>query len=509
MQNIQTTSTIKKIFLGIIIVATTLLNSSETLGQNSSNFKWPENEITPIFKEFVKAYNTNDLKKIESFTRKHYEKDFVKSAAYWPSVFADFGQIEAFKIEKSWSNKNRLAIWFRGKYTKNWVIIMLRTNADNTKIIGKSTSRGSRPSGVLPPYKSISSKEIKPHLKKYLKKLHKQDFFSGSVLVAKGNTILFEDTYGKSNKKRNTKNNANTSFNIASTSKTFTGVAIAKLADQGKLKFTDPISKYIPEYPKDIANQVTIHHLLTHTSGIELDDYEPFNVDNDKAKNLTEAVKAQVTHIDSLNNNRRKNFKVLNKYDYSNEEYVLLGLIIERISNMSHGKYIEQHIFKPLQMNNSFSDMKKLTARQNKAIGYTYKDAQSNFIGGTRRENGGVGNYLAPDGGIYSTTRDLYTYFKAINNHKLVSKETQQLLYKKHAKFFVTKDESRHYGYGFQTNSIGKALTIGHGGVFPGVGSRMEYYPKEDYYVIVLSNYGSMAGSAVAAHIKDLIEPND
>ena len=200
---------------------------------------------------------------------------------------------------------------------------------------------------------------------------------------------------------------------------------------------------------------------------------------------------------------------MLNKYDYSNEEYVLLGLIIERVSNMSYGEYIEQHIFKPLQMNNSFSVMKKLTARQNKAIGYTYKDAQSNFIGGKRRENGGVGNYLAPDGGIYSTTRDLYTYFKAINNHTLVSRETKQLLHKKQAKFFSVEEESRYYGYGFQINRMGKAVTIGHGGVRPGVGSRMEYYPKEDYYVIVLSNYGSMAGSAVAAYIKDIIEPND
>lgn len=497
--------TLKKTVLSLIFSTTILILTA----QNTTNFEWPENEITPIFKEFVKAYNTNDINVLEDFTRKHYEKDFKKAAAYWPSVFADYGQIEAFSEKKEWSGKNSMAIWFQGKHTKNWVIIMLRMNKDNTKIIGKSRMDGTRPSGHLPPYKSISSKEMKPHLKKYLKKLHKQDFFSGSVLVAKGNTILFEETYGDSNKKRNTKNNANTTFNIASTTKTFIGVAIAKLADQGKLKFTDPISKYIPEYPKDIANQVTIHHLLTHTSGIELDDYEPFNRDNDKARNLEEALTAQITHIDSLNEGRRKNFKVLNKYDYSNEEYVLLGLIIKRVSGMSYSKFIEQHIFKPLKMNNSFADMDKLAARKNKAIGYTYKDANSNFIGGTRRDNGGVGKYLAPDGGIYSTTRDLYTYFKAINNHTLVSKETQQLLFKKHAKFFSFEDESRYYGYGFAINKIGNALTIGHGGVRPGVGSRMEYYPKEDYYVIVLSNYGSMAGSAVAAHIQDLIEPND
>ena len=388
-------------------------------------------------------------------------------------------------------------------------MIMLRMNENNTKIIGKSVMRGVRPSGNLPPYSPISSDKMNPYLNKYIGQLHKLDRFSGSVLIAKGNRILFEKTYGKSNKKKNTENNANTSFNIASTTKTFTAVAIAQLAEQGKLKFTDPISKFIPEYPKDIADQVTIHHLLTHTSGIELDDYKPFNLDNDKAKNLNDALKAQVKHIDSMNDGRRKDFKVLNEYDYSNEEYVLLGLIIERVSGMSYAKYIEQNIFKPLNMKNSFADIHKLSNHKNKAIGYTYKNSESEFIGGIRRENGGAGLYLAPDGGVYSTTRDLYTYFKAINAHTFISKETQELMHKKQAEIYIGEGESYHYGYGFSISQQGKVITIGHGGVNIGVGSRFEYYPEQDYYVIILSNYGSMAGSVIADHIGDLIASNN
>ena len=476
--------------------------------QNTTNFEWPENEITPIFKEFVEAYNTNDLKTLEAFTKKHYEKDFVKAAAYWPSVFADYGQIEAFRFSEKWTKENRLAIWFQGKQTKAWVMIMLQMNTGNTKIIGKSVWRGERPSGNIPPYNAISSNEMKPYLKKYLSNLDKIDFFSGSVLVAKGNTILFEGTYGESNKKRNTKNNVNTSLNLASVTKTFTAVAIAKLAEQGKLKFTDPISKFIPEYPKDIADQVTIHHLLTHTSGIELDDYKPFNLDNDKAKNLEEMLKAQITHMDSLNEGRRKNFKVLNKYDYSNEEFTLLGVIIERVSGMSYATYIEKNIFNPLNMKNSFADIQKVSKHQNKAIGYTYKDTESNFIGGTRRENGGVGSFLGPAGGLYSTTRDLYTYFKAINNHTLVNKETQELLHKKHSEIYIGEGESYYYGYGFSVSQVGKTKTIGHGGTYPGVGGYFYYYPETDHYVIVLSNYGQGSSGAVAAHIESLIESN-
>jgi CubicO group peptidase (beta-lactamase class C family) len=493
-----------------IILLLTLFSISFAANQNTTDFEWPENEISPIFKEFVKAYNSNDLEKLQAFTTKHYEKDFVKNAAYWPSVFVDYGQVKPFKEAKEWGNKNRLAIWFQGKNTKGWVMIMLRMNGDNSKIIGKSVMRGSRPSGSLPPYVPISSAKMNPYLKNYLKQLHKLDRFSGSILVAKGDTILFEETYGKSNTKLDTRNDTNTSFNIASTTKTFTAVAISKLAEQEKLKFTDPISKFIREYPKDIANQVTIHHLLTHTSGIELDDYEPFNQDVRKAKNMDDLLNAQIKHIDSLNENRRKNFKVLDQYDYSNENFALLGVIIERASGMSYAQFIEENIFRPLEMKNSFADIRKLSGHQNNAIGYTYKNDEGDFIGGTRRENNKmIRNFIDPFGGIYSTGRDLYTFFKAINNHSIVNKQTQELIHKKLAKIHLGEEESYHYGYGFKISQQGKAITIGHGGVFPGVGSRFEYYPKKDYYVIVLSNYGSMSGSVIADHIKDLIEPNN
>ena len=464
--------------------------------KNDTQFEWPKNEITPIFKKFVKAYNTNDLEKLEDFTTKYYEKNYKKNAEYWPSVFADYGQIEAFKISKEWTKKNRLAIWFQGKDTKAWLMIILRMNKDNTKIIGKGVMRGQRPSGNLPPYSSISTDEINPYLKKYLGKLNKRNRFSGSVLVAKGDTILFEETYGKSNKKLNTINNVNTAFNIASTTKTFTAVAIAKLVEQGKLKFTDSISKFIPEYPIDIANQVTIHHLLTHTSGIEIDDYEPFNKDVQRAKNMNDLLQAQLKHIDSMNEGRRKDFKVLNKFDYSNENFALLGLIIERVSKVSYAKYIENNIFKPLEMKNSFSDIHKVMNHKNKATGYSFKNSEGNFINGKRRESKKmIPNLIDPFGGIYTTTKDLYTYFKAIYNHTIVTEETQEILFKTHTDY---------YGYGFYLSND----AVGHGGVVQGVGSRFEYNKKTGYYVIVLSNYGSMAGNVVADHIEDLLKKN-
>lgn len=502
----QNRVTVKKLILGILFIATALLNPLDILGQNTTNFNWPESKITPVFKEFLTAYNSNDLNKVKAFTKKHYEKNSIEAATYWKGLFLEYGELEPHSISKDYSNQNNLGVFLRGKQTKGWVMIMLRMNADNTKVIGKSVGRG-----MLPPernssnHNSISSKEFVPHLENYLEDLNNTDYFSGSILVAKGNSILFEKTYGQRDKEKGKKIDTNTTFNVASTTKSFTSIAIAQLVEQGKVNYSDPISKFIPEYPKDIADQVTIHHLLAHTSGIELDDYEPFNIDNDKAKSMDDYLSAQIKHIDSLNEGRRKNFKVLNKFDYSNENYALLGVIIERASNMTYAEYIEKHIFNPLHMKNSFADVNKVSNHHNVATSYSYYDSNYKLIDGKRYEAKTKDQYLSPFGGIYSTPRDLYTYFQAINTNSLINKDTKELLHQKHAKRFETDQFSMHYGYGFYIIKKGETVSVGHGGKYHGVGSHFYYYPETDHYVIVLSNYGSIVSSTVANHIESLI----
>ncbi|WBX72482.1 serine hydrolase domain-containing protein [Tenacibaculum retecalamus] len=300
---------------------------------------------------------------------------------------------------------------------------------------------------------------------------------------------------------------------MGSTTKTFTAIAIAQLAEQGKLNFTDPLSKFITEYPKDIADKVTIHDLLTHTSGLEFDDYDPFYYETKKAKSISEMLAIQLKYIDHMNNKRRKNFTVLGKFDYSNDNYILLGAIIERITGIPYAEYIENNIFKPANMSHAIVDNNKLSTYKNKANGYSHNNAEMRFQLGERRKviGSAVCDIIMPAGGIRASVKDLYHYFKAINQQKIINKKTKEILLKKHT-IKRSSEEAQthiHYGYGFMTNQNGKAISVGHNGVDYGVGSRFEYYPKQDMYVIVLSNYGGMAGSNVADHIRDLIEPND
>ena len=496
-----------------LILLSAVLITTFVSAQNKNNFEWPQHDVTPVFKEFTEAYNSNDLKTLELFTTKYYsEKKAKRKAIYWTKIFTEYGPLKPYKIANE-KFHGLPAIWFQGTETKNWAKIVFMVNKEGTKILNGGVFKSMRPVGLLPPYKAIPAKSINKHLKGYLNNLSELEYFSGAVLVAKGNKVLFQNAYGYSNNAKNKKNNKNTSFALASTTKTFTAIAIAQLAEQGKLNFTDPLSKFITEYPKDIADQVTIHHLLTHTSGLEFDDYDPFYYETLKAKNVSELLKIQLKHIDHMNDDRRENFQVLNKFDYSNDNYILLGAIIERITGMTYADYIEKNIFKPTSMSHSIVANNKLATYKNKATAYSYNNKDMEFQLGDRREAIGsaVCNIIMPAGGIHSNVKDLYHYFKAINEHQLINVKTKELLFKKHTiKVSSEADQNHiHYGYGFMTNQNGKAISVGHNGVDYGVGSRFDYYPAQDMYVIVLSNYGGMAGSNVADHIRDIIEPND
>ena len=495
-----------------IILLFMLLTIAMT-AQNTNNFNWPEHATARVFIELLEAYNSNNFDSISAFTEKYYpEKKANRKAIYWTKIFSEYGTLKPYKVADE-KFQGLPAIWFQGTDTKNWAKIVIMLNEDNSKIANAGVFKSMRPAGLLPPYKAMPVKDMENYLQEYAENLSELDLFSGSILVAQGDHIIFQKAYGYSNKAENKKSNIQTAFGLGSTTKTFTAVAIAQLYEQGKLDFSDPLSKFIPEYPKDIADQVTIHHLLTHTSGLEYDDYDPFYYETQEAKNIDELLDIQLKYIDHMNEDRRSNFTVLNKFDYSNANYILLGAIIERISGLSYAEYMESNILKPVGMSHTIVDNSSLLEYKNRAKAYSHNNSDMEFQLGERHEAIGsaVCNIIMPAGGIQASPNDLYRYFKAINENKIISSETQALLFTKHTTRYSSEAEKTHlsYGYGFMLNQNGEAYSIGHGGVDYGVGSRFEYYPKQDIYVVVLSNYGGMAGSNIADHIKDLIEPNN
>ena len=200
-------------------------------------------------------------------------------------------------------------------------------------------------------------------LNTYLDQASVDDKFSGTVLVAKDGKPLFKKAYGLANKNTNTPNNVDTKFDLGSMNKMFTAIAIAQLVERGKLSFTDTVGKLLPDYPnKEVADKVTVHHLLTHTSGIPNYINEKFQANLNNLKTVADYL--------PLFANDPLSFEPGAKWQYSNSGFTVLGLIVEKVSGQNYYDYVKEHIFKPAGMVNtdSYERDKEIS---NLAVGYT------------------------------------------------------------------------------------------------------------------------------------------
>lgn len=212
-------------------------------------------------------------------------------------------------------------------------------------------------------FSSAYSQSTNSQIKNYLNNL-KDSEFSGAILIAENDQIINKRAYGLSSIEYNVKNKIDTKFNIASITKMFTAVAALQLYEQGKIDLDEPIEKYLPNYPNEIVrNSVTVHQLLTHTSGLN----NFYVSDSDKLKNSDYE---QISDFIPLFAKDTLLSKPGTKYDYSGTGFVVLGLIIEKVSGENYYDYIRNNILKPVGMS-STSEIQVDSIIKNKASGYT------------------------------------------------------------------------------------------------------------------------------------------
>ncbi|CAH1195356.1 Penicillin-binding protein 4* [Paenibacillus plantiphilus] len=292
----------------------------------------------------------------------------------------------------------------------------------------------------------------------YLQKLK----FNGSVLLAKKGKVLIRQGYGMANLQTKSPNTPNTIFRIASVTKQFTALAIMQLQEQGKLNVKDPIHKYLPDYPH--GDKITIHHLLTHTSGIP--DFTGF-------PDYLETIGQQITVEQYLDKFKDKplDFEPGSMSKYSNSGYIVLGAIIERVSKQTYENYIYEHIFKPLGMNNSGIRDEGIAEKQF-AVGYTNgldTPSEAPFVDMSTAYS---------SGGIYSTIDDLYKWDRALYTEQLIKKISTE------AMLTPFKDNS---AYGRVVVDEGRKI-YAHTGRIQGFVAYLMHYTLDDMTVIVLSN---------------------
>lgn len=299
--------------------------------------------------------------------------------------------------------------------------------------------------------------------------------FNGCVLIAQHGQIIYKNTFGFSNLKTKDSLKINSAFQLASTSKPLTAAAILILKEQNKLKLTDDIRQFFPNFP---YSKITVEMLLTHRSGLSNYIYfgEPYcdanNCYNGKIFDNNSVIQIMIDTKPQPYASPDK------KFEYCNTNYALLASIVEKVSGLSFSDFMVQNIFKPLEMNDTWVHSPESdTLYKNKTVGHTPK-------GGIEKEV--YADYVIGDKGIYSTVEDLFKWNQALYSEKILKKKTLEEAFTGHSNEHKGK---RNYGYGWRMIDEGEGNKIVyHNGWWHGYGSLFFRGLNDQTTIILLSN---------------------
>lgn len=328
-----------------------------------------------------------------------------------------------------------------------------------------------------------SDAQIAAKADEYMQAAVKFDQFTGSILVARDGKPVVNKGYGMANYELGVPNTPDTVFQIASLTKQFTATAIMQLQEQGKLKVSDPICKYVDDCPA-AWQPITLRHLLTHTSGIKNYSSLP-GWDEDLGRRTYRRFE-----LVNLFRNLPLEFAPGEKYKYSNSGYVLLGLAIERTSGKSYGDYLHDRIFAPLDMTHTvFDGNRDLIA--GRAAGYYSRG--TDFV--SSPYNLDPSTQFASSG-IATTTRDMLAWDQALYTDKLLTQKSRDEM------FTPNKDG---YGYGWQTGEKLGRRKLDHSGSNNGFSSYMIRFPDDRVTVIVLSNSDRTSAGKAGTNLASIV----
>ncbi|RVX40784.1 CubicO group peptidase (beta-lactamase class C family) [Nonomuraea polychroma] len=315
-----------------------------------------------------------------------------------------------------------------------------------------------------------------------------KDLFSGVVVLAYRGRPVLRRTYGMANKATSTPNRADTRFDLASVTKTFTAVAVAQLAQQGKIAFHEKLGTYLQGFPAEIGQTVTVHQLLTHTSGIgrpAVGTEPPTRPEWDTIQKLWDGTAKAIRALPLQ-------FTPGTQYRYSNDGFFLLGEIVATVSGRSYYDYVREHIFTPAGMTHSdFFTKPQVTAdptiarpyatqRSGPRVDFTASDFFP-FVGGPHR-------------GAYSTVADLLAFTRALGNGTLLGPAHAELITT--GKMIMPPSEQQgltrqhlFYGYGFIDAIVNGRHVVGHSGASAGAANNLDTFPSQDSVSVILGNY--------------------
>ncbi len=452
-----------------------------------------------IVNDFLLASNSGKRDAMEEFILKHYDQNALRRIPLFAVVslnmgfFYETGGMGYELLEILPVKPNLLTADFFNKLTQTTLKFTFPVSGTpiykiNRFIKAEQTASTTNEKQV----KRLSEAELITRIEKCVNILDEDEEFSGGVLIAKNGTILLKKAIGEASKAYEIPNKSDTKYNMASVGKVFTGLAITQLAEQGKLSFDDPINKYVSAewLDPDISEKIQIKHLLTHTSGLSdyfRDAYMQYKVPFFRG---LEDYKSLVVDDTLL-------FEPGTRFLYSNTGMLLLGVVIENITNDNYFDYLKKNVFEPIGMVNTDGFDKDVPVK-NRATGYTkvYENGAVTWNNHqfTRIMRG------SPSGGIYSTIEDMLKFDDAIRTNKLLSPEYSDLLLEGRPEL-----NTSFHSYGFFVSEGAAGRIASHKGDGRGMNCQFKMYIDSDYTVVILSNYSAPSANIVANVIDQLI----
>ncbi len=329
-----------------------------------------------------------------------------------------------------------------------WIVLLAISLAAQTVLTQKSASKHSLTARVdesLRPYADTNN-------------------FTGVVMVSRDGRVLFAKGYGMANYELDVPNTPKMRFHVASVSKTFTSAAILMLEERGKLNSSDPVAKFLPDYPN--GDKLRIEHLLKHTSGImDTGGLAEWGAEERKPHTAAELV--------ALFKDKPLRFEPGSKYSYSNSNYNLLALIIEKVSGQGYGDFLRQNIFEPLGLRATLHDSDAAKLIPDRASG-----TEPDGVSGVRLPRYVDWSARTGNGSLATTTADLDKFVTAVLGGKLL----------KPSSLAKIMQPAEGFAYGWvRTERFGRKQ-IRTGGRSPGFNASVERYLDDGTTIIVLSN---------------------
>ncbi|HUE97514.1 MAG TPA: serine hydrolase domain-containing protein, partial [Longimicrobiaceae bacterium] len=458
-----------------------------------------------MVKRYLEAFNTGRPERLAPVIAEFYAPPFLEDfggarAAAWDRIelFRTYGPLEIRHVD---AEAQPPIVWSIGTVTGGWVGHQLHLADGEPGRVVRHTTWRARP--VPYPRRELPDAEVADSMRAWLGRLAHEGLFSGSVTMSRhGEQVLSVSHGGDGHSPMPRPVGPGTRFHVASVTKLLTVIALLQLVEAGEVALDEPLARWIPEYPRPWRDDVTVRHLLTHTSGIELDEDPAFLEKVRVSRSADELLAAQIEHLAG----QELRFAPGTEYDYTSEGIDLAGVIVERAASRPWMEVVRDRVLGPAGMEHTRFTRPEEEGRW--ALGFTSlnADLQSTTPGALRPATDVLTVVAKPSSGAWSTAEDLHRLMRALLDHRLLGPAwTDSLLTPQR----VTAELPKYgivswVGLGAQGEDLFGVRTVGHGGVVPGYSAAIEYLPENGWLLAVVSNTGEATGFLVFQRFLEL-----